>query len=125
MANKFTLHGQGIEISYTVGATPGLVALTYQDGAITKDFTSHEISTDTTVIEQLVTITLELTVDFGATTFSFFLPNLNVPRGQSAEFTSLGIRKEVRGPVVNPALQKVTWHCFNLYGTAETVIVPL
>jgi hypothetical protein len=125
MANKFTLHGEGVEISYTAGITPGLVALMYKDGSVTKNFKSNEISTDTSVIDQIVTIVLERTIDFGATTFSFFLPDLNVPQGESVNFKSLGIRKEVHGPVVNPALQKVSWHAVHLHGVAQTVIVPL
>ncbi len=35
------------------------------------------------------------------------------------------IYKEVRGPVILPAQQKVTWRTIQMYGTAETVIVPL
>jgi hypothetical protein len=125
MANKFSLSGNGIEISYTIGANPSFPALTYQDPSVSKKFLPSEIRTDATVIGRLITITLELTVDFGSTSFSFFIPDLQVPMGQSANFDSIGIRKEVRGPVVQPALQKVTWQTFDLCGKAETVIVPL
>src|SRR5229473_1754521 len=125
MANKFTLSGNGIEISYTIGATPSIPALTYQDASVSKKFLPNEIRTDATSIGKLITITLELTIDFGSTSFSFFIPDLQVPMGQSADFNTIGIRKEVRGPVVQSALQKVTWQTFDLYGKAETVIVPL
>jgi hypothetical protein len=125
MANKFTLTGHGVEISYTIGGNPSFTALTYKDGTIIKDFKPSEISTDTTVIDKLVKIVIERRIDTGATTFSFFLPELNVPGEQSVGFTSLGIRKEVRGPVVQPALQTVTWHSIHLNGVAQTVIVAL
>jgi hypothetical protein len=125
MANKFTLSGDGIEISYTIGATPSLPALTYQDASVLKKFLPSEVRTDATVIGRLITITLELTVDFGSTSFSFFIPDVQVPMGQAVDFNTIGIRSEVRGPVVQPALQKVTWQTFDLCGKAETVIVPL
>jgi hypothetical protein len=48
-----------------------------------------------------------------------------VPIGQSVEFKTIGIYKEVRGPVIMPAQQKVTWRTIQMHGTAETVIVPL
>jgi hypothetical protein len=73
MANKFTLKGQGVEISYAIGGNPTFTALTYKEGDVTKDFKSSEISTDATVIDKLVTIVLERSIDFGATTFSFLL----------------------------------------------------
>jgi hypothetical protein len=83
MANKFTLKGQGVEISYTIGGNPTFTALTYKEGAVTKDFKPSEISTDATVIDKLVTIVLERSIDFGATTFSFFLPEVNAFRRAS------------------------------------------
>lgn len=57
--------------------------------------------------------------------FSVFLPTFDVPIGQSVEFKTIGIYKEVRGPVILPAQQKVTWRTIQMHGTAETVIVPL
>ena len=38
MANKFTLNGHHVDVSYTIGANPSLPALTYQDETISKDF---------------------------------------------------------------------------------------
>ena len=125
MANKFTLRGHQVDVSYTIGANPSLPALIYQDGTISKDFLPNAIHTDPTDLGNLVTVPLEVTIDSGGTTFSVFLPTFDVPRGQSVEFKTIGIYKEVRGPVILPAQQKVTWRTIQMYGTAETVIVPL
>lgn len=125
MANKFTLNGHHVDVSYTIGANPSLPALTYQDEALSKDFLPNAIHTDPTDLGNLVTVALEVTIDSGGTTFSVFLPTFDVPRGQSVEFKTIGIYKEVRGPVILPAQQKVTWRTIQMYGTAETVIVPL
>jgi hypothetical protein len=125
MANKFTLKGHHVDVSYTIGANPSLPALTYQDETISKDFQPDAIHTDPTSLGNLVTVALEVTIDSGGTTFSIFLPTFDVPRGQSVEFKTIGIYKEVRGPVILPAQQMVTWRTIQMYGTAETVIVPL
>jgi hypothetical protein len=125
MANKFTLSGHQVDVSYTIGANPSFPALTYQDETISKDFLPNAVHTDPTDLGNLVTVALEITIDSGGTTFSVFLPTFDVPRGQSVEFKTIGIYKEVRGPVTLPAQQKVTWRTIQMYGTAETVIVPL
>jgi hypothetical protein len=125
MANKFTLSGHQVDVSYTIGANPSFPALTYRDETISKDFLPNAIHTDPTDLGNLVTVALEVTIDSGGTTFSVFLPTFDVPLGQSVEFKTIGIYKEVRGPVILPAQQRVTWRTIQMYGTAETVIVPL
>jgi hypothetical protein len=125
MANKFTLHGHDVDVSYTIGANPSFPALTYKDGTISKEFLPSAIHTDPTDLGNLVTVPLEVTIDFGGTTFSVFLPTFDVPLGQSVEFKTIGIYKETRGLVIRPAQQTVTWRTIYMNGTAETVIVPL
>jgi hypothetical protein len=125
MANKFTLHGHDVEISYTIGANPSFPALIYTSGSLSKDFLPDAIHTDPTELGNLVTVSLSLTIDAGGTTFSVFLPTIDVPMGQSVAFTTVGVYKEVTGPVVLPAQQHTTWRTIHLHGKAETVIVPL
>jgi hypothetical protein len=125
MANKFTLKGHEVEVYYIIGATPGIPALIYKDRTTSKNFQMNEIHTDSTTLGSLVTVSLEVTIDAGGTTFSSFLPNVDVPTGKEVAFKTIGIYKEVRGPVVLPAQQTITWHTIPLHGTAETVVVPL
>src|SRR5271166_5121665 len=109
MANKFTLKGHHVDVSYTIGANPSFPALTYQDETISKDFLPNAIHTDPTDLGNLVTVSLEVTIDAGGTTFSVLLPTFDVPMGQSVEFKTIGIYKETRGLVIRPTQQTVTW----------------
>ncbi|MGA2128146.1 MAG: hypothetical protein ABSG76_18580 [Xanthobacteraceae bacterium] len=124
MANKFTLKGDQVEIDYTIGANPSFPALTYKDGTTTKSFKPNEITTQSTALGSLVSIPLLKTVDTGGETFGFFLPDLDVPRGQTATFTTAGVDETFGGPNSIPR-RPTTWRAYVLQGTAQTVIVPL
>lgn len=125
MARKFTLKGHDLELYYTVGANPSFNALNYRQGSFVKSFLPSQIHTDETMLGELVTVTLELIVDAGATTFSLFLPTLDVPMSESVDFTTIGIYKEIRGPVILPKRQITEWRSVHLYGVTQSVIVPL
>ena len=65
-ANKFVLKHQQIEVDLTLGATPGIPALVYQDGSSApKSFTTAEITTDQTGLGTLVSVALVASVDTG------------------------------------------------------------
>lgn len=124
-ANKFTLKHDQVEVDYTVGATPGLPALIYRDGpAAPKSFTAAEITTDQTGLGTLVSVALVTSVDTGGERFGFFLPQLEVPRGQSEEFRTVGVYETFGGPDSIPH-RDPSWRCIELRGTAQTVIVEL
>ena len=124
MANKFTLKGGQVEIEYTIGANPSFPALTYKDGATTKSFTPNEITTQSTALGSLVSIPLRRSIDTGGATFAFFLPDIDVPSGQTATFTTAAVGDEFSGPDSIPR-QPTTWRACVMQGTAQTVIVPL
>lgn len=123
-ANKFVLKHGKIEIDYTIGMTPGLVALTYKDGSNVKEFRTfpNEITTDVTALGSLVSVPLVMTVDAGGERFAFFLPQLDVPMGKTEEFKTLGIYEKFSGPDSLP--RPPSWSSIELHGTAQTVIVP-
>lgn len=123
-ANKFTLTHHHVEVDYTIGITPGLIALTYKDGATVKSFKSDEITTTSTPLGSMVSVRLLLTVDTGGEVFAFFLPELEVAAGQTAEFTTVGIYDKFGGPDSVPRVPP-EWRCIELRGQAESVIVPL
>jgi len=123
-ANKFVLKGSGVEVDYTVGATIGLPALIYRDGAFEKTFTAQQILTDNTGLGELVSVPLLLTVDAGGERFGFFLPLINVARGQTAHFHTIGVYETFSGPNSIPHRPSV-WRCIEMSGTAQSVIVPL
>ena len=124
-ANKFVLKHHQIEVDYTRGATPGLPALVYRNGnSGSVSFTATKITTDQTGLGTLVSVVIEPTVDTGSERFGFFLPELDVPRGQSAEFRTIGVYYRLSGPDSVPQ-QSPSWRCIELSGTAQSVIVPL
>jgi hypothetical protein len=124
MANKYILKGAGVEIDYIIGETIGLPALTYKSGAFVKSYTVKQIQSDDTGLGELVSIPLVLTIDTGGERFGFFLPFIEVPKGQIATFHSVGIYETFGGPYSFPH-RPSTWRCIKLTGTAQTVIVPL
>ena len=123
-ANKFVLKHHQIEIDYTIGITPGLPALTYKDGSNVRTFTSDQIKTENTSLGSLVSVALLSTIDTGGDRFGFFLPQLDVPSGQTEKFVTVGINERFGGPDSFPRLPP-SWNCIELQGTAQTVIVPL
>jgi hypothetical protein len=123
-ANKFILKHKQIEVDYTIGLTPGLVALTYKDGPDVKTFKTSEITTDQTAAGSLISVLLVRTIDTGGERFGFFLPQLDVPKGQTEKFATAGVYEKFGGPDSFPHLPP-SWCCIDMQGTAQTVIVPL
>ena len=122
-ANKFVLKHHQVEVDYTIGATPGIPALVYRDGSSTlKSFTTAEITVDQTGLGTLVSVALVTSTDTGGERFGFFLPQLDVPRGQSEEFRTVGVYEAFSGPDSVPH-RASSWRCIELHGTAQTVIV--
>ncbi len=123
-ANKFILKHHQIEVDYTIGVTPGLTALTYKDGPNVKTFKTNEITTDQTALGSLVSVLLVRTIDTGGERFGFFLPQLDVPSGQTENFATAGVYEKFSGPNSIPH-RPPSWCCIDMHGTAQTVIVPL
>ena len=122
-ANKFVLKHHQIEVDYTIGVTPGIPALVYQDGSSgPESFTPAQITTDQTGLGTLVSVTLVRSIDTGGERFGFFLPQLDVPRGQSEDFRTVGVYEAFSGPDSVPH-RAPSWRCIELHGTAQTVIV--
>lgn len=124
MANRYVLDGNGIQVAYTIGITPGLTALTFTEGATHKDFTTADVETDQTGLGTLVSVALVKTVDAGGTRFGFFLPDVQLSLGQSATVTTIGVFETFSGPDTIPH-RPTTWQCVHLHGTASEVVVPL
>jgi hypothetical protein len=124
MANKYVLHGNGIQIDYTIGGNPGFTALTFTEGTTHKTFTPAQITTDQTGLGTLVSVPLVISVDTGGTRFGVFLPDVQVARGQTAPVSTVGVFEMFSGPDSVPR-RTTTWQCVHLHGTAEEVIVAL
>jgi hypothetical protein len=131
-ANKFVLKHDQVEVEYTpedpaVGATStsGLTVLVYRDGrSAPQSFTGSEVETDQTGLGTLVSVALAASVDTGGERFGFFLPQADVPAGQSAEFRTAGVFEKFSGPDSITDCEP-SWRCIELHGTAQTVITEL
>jgi len=123
-ANKFVLKGSGVEVDYTIGANPAFPALVYKAGAFQKNFKPNEILNEDTGLGQMASVALILSIDTGGERFGFFLPLIDVARGQTAHFHTVGIYETFSGPNSVPH-RPSTWRCIEMAGTAQNVIVPL
>jgi hypothetical protein len=123
-ANKFVLKSSGVEVDYTIGATPSLPALVYKAGAFHKSFKPAEIVSEDTGLGRMVSVSLIRSIDTGGERFGFFLPFINVDRGQTAHFHTVGVYETYSGPDSIPH-RPSTRRCIEMSGTAESVIVPL
>jgi hypothetical protein len=123
-ANFFVLKGSGVEVDYRIGANPGFTALTYKAGAVVKEYKPAEIQTDNTGLGDMVSVALTLTVDTGGERFGVFLPVIDLPQGQTADFTTIGVYETFSGPDSVPH-RPPYWRCIEMRGTAQTVIMPL
>jgi hypothetical protein len=127
-ANKFVLKHHQVEVDYTpvdpvAGATSGLPVLVYRDGrSAQKSFTAAEITTNQTGLGTLISVALAASIDAGGERFGFFLPQPDVPVGQSEEFRTLGVYEKLTGPDSIPTSDP-SWRSIELHGTAQTVIV--
>src|SRR6266403_5761367 len=109
-ANKFVLKHHNIEVDYTIGITPGLTALEYKDPPNVKTFNTNEITTDHTAAGSFVSVLLVRTIDTGGERFGFFLPQLDVPMGQTQEFRTVGVYETFSGPDSIPH-RDPSWRC--------------
>jgi hypothetical protein len=124
-ANKFILKGAGVDVSYTIGITPGLPEMIYKDGAFEREFTAREILSNDTGLGELVSVALILTVDTGGQRFGFFLPLVEVAaRDKTVHFRTVGIYETFSGPNSIPH-RPSTWRCIEMAGTAASVIVEV
>jgi hypothetical protein len=123
-ANKFVLKGSGVEVDYTIGANPAFPAFVYTNGAVQKKFKPAEILSEDTGLGEMVSVALIHTIDTGGERFGVFLPAINVARGQTAHFCTVGVYETFSGPDSIPH-RPSTWRCVEMEGTAQNVIVPL
>jgi hypothetical protein len=78
-ANHFSLSGHGIHVDYSTTSINGQPRLTYHDHVRNLSFAGADIRrVDVPDIGAIVSVTLNITVDVGSTTFSVFIPHVTV-----------------------------------------------
>ena len=83
MANHYVLHGNGIQIDYTIGGNPGFTALSFTEGGVTTNFTSTQVTTDATGLGTLVSVAVVQSVDTAVPGSASFCPRF---RSRSARW---------------------------------------
>src|SRR5579872_1837603 len=128
--NHYQLSGCGISITYLPVGAGGLAHLQYQDAQRTLNFSGQQIRTvDVPDLGEVVSVTLNLTVDNGSTTFSVLIPKTTLVNatGSSAHIQTDGITTVHRFSLV-PASdlgQDEIYTVAHLHGTASSMIIPL
>jgi hypothetical protein len=126
----YQVHGDGISVTYYPTFVGGLPSLTYHDHQQVKSFRGKEVrKVDVEDLGTIVSVTLVNTVDTGSTSFSLFLPRVNLPNqiGASSPIVTEGVTTVHRLspiPAANMGQRDVyTVHRMN--GTASVQIIPL
>ena len=122
-ANNFSLSGSYIHVDYSATSINGQPRLTYQDPVRNLSFAGSDIRrVDVPDIGSIVSVTLNITVDVGSTTFSVFIPNVIVPAGPGGAnpVTTEGVTTIHRTPFV-PQLpgQREVYSVAQLTGVAS------
>lgn len=122
--NLYHCSGQHIHLTYTPAGLDGQPHLTYQDTHQSRLFRGDEIRIVDSDLGKLVSITLRTTVDMGSTSFSLFIPRMQIFEGTTAAMQTHGVTTLHRFSIV-PQLnlgQLDTYTPTPLHGTAQFVL---
>jgi hypothetical protein len=125
--NEYTLKGGGITIAYVTNGFLGHPTLSYKDHHQALHFKGPEIRVLPTEIGALVSVTLNMTIDAGSTSFSFLIPVIELAdRNAEQKFETVGVRTDHKTALVLPATGlRESYEIHKLEGIARSVIVPL
>ena len=123
--NLYELSGDGIKIIYTLQPLAGPPQFNFDDGKVSRVFKGDEIRTvDDTDVGTLVSVTIQLEIDRGSTSFSVLIPRVNLGGSTSEPIKTIGITTVHHRPVVGPAPQGQDdlYTVHPMKGTAKFVI---
>ena len=120
--NAYVLTGHSTHLSYTTTGVDGQPTFTYQDGSVSSTFTGQQIRTVTDETNDLVSVSIHIGVDNGYTSFTLFVPRVNLVDGHAAHITTIGIVGVHRLTLDTPAVGQLdTYHVVRLTGTASQI----
>jgi hypothetical protein len=118
--NFYDLSGDGIHITYATTTFEGPPIFIYQDAAQNKKFTAKEIQSVDSDAGTLVTVRIQLTPDFGSTSFSVLIPRVNLSASDTAQVATIGITTLHKTTIIGPRQgQTDVYTVHQLQGTAE------
>lgn len=122
--NLFHLSGGGLQLTYATSGLDGKPHLHYQDSHHNLNYSGDQIRVVASDLGTLVSVTLQLTVDAGSTSFTALIPRVNLLNQNSAQIHTDGITATHRFSLV-PALnlgQLDLYTVTRLQGTAQHVL---
>ena len=122
--NLFQLSGHQVHVNYTTTGIDGKPHFMYQDAQQTKSFSGDEIRAVECDLGMLISVTIHLTVDMGSTSFSVFIPRMQIEQGTTAAIHTDGVTTMHRFSIV-PAFNRGQLDSYAvkaLDGTAQHVV---
>ena len=89
--NQYQLSGNNLHINYSTSSIDGKPHFSYQDSHKNLNFIGDEIRTVESDLGRLVSVTIQLTVDLGSTTFSVLIPRVNLSPRESVHIRTQGL----------------------------------
>jgi hypothetical protein len=120
--NLFSLSGGGLTVSLALTGIDGKPHFSYQDAHQSQSFSGDEITLEETTVDNLASVTLVRTVDFGDTTFTLLVPRVNLLGSASHVIHTVGITTMHRTTIAGLGHgQLTTYQVTRLYGSAAQV----
>jgi hypothetical protein len=119
----YNLSGNGLHVTYTTSGIDGQPHLHYQDSQHNLNFTGNQLRTVAGDLGTIVSVTIQMTVDSGSTSFSVLIPRINLNKGETGQVRTDGILTVHRFSVVPAFLhgQLDSYTVTPLHGTAQQV----
>jgi hypothetical protein len=89
--NLYQLHGHHLHITYSTSSIDGKPRFQYHDPFQTLQFSGDQIRTLESEIGTLVTVTIRLTPDFGSTSFTLMVPQVNSDQSSESHVKTFGV----------------------------------
>ena len=122
--NLYELSSGNIHVTYSTSGISGQPHLTYTSPFISHSFTGSQLTTTASPIGTLVTVTIQMTVDSGSTTFTLLVPRVNLSGpADHVHIDTEGVTTHHRFSVIPAAMhgQLDTYSVQALTGTASHV----
>jgi hypothetical protein len=120
----YQLAGAGLQLTYSTSGIDGRPHLHYQDSQHNQNFVGDQIRAVACDLGTLVSVTIQLTVDAGSTSFTVLIPRINLQSGETGQVSTDGILTVHRFAIV-PAFnhgQLDHYTVSRLHGTARHVL---
>ena len=112
-----------MHVTYATSGIDGQPHFHYQDSIHNENFTGSQIRAVECDVGTLISVTIQMTVDSGSTTFSVLIPRINLSKGEIGSVRTDGITTVHRFSIVPTFMhgQLDNYSVVALHGTAQQV----